>query len=346
MAFRSSVTLTLMAARGTILLTGGAGFIGSHVVVELSAAGWQPLILDNFCNSDRSVLGRLATITGREVPCIEADIRDESAMNRALESHPIRAVIHLAGLKAVGESVERPELYHDNNVQGSRVLLRAMDRAGVGSIVFSSSATVYGSPKRLPIDESHPRSALNPYGETKLLIEDMLGEWVAGGPGRHACSLRYFNPVGSHASALIGESPRGVPNNLMPFVVKVARGELPELGVFGGDWPTPDGTGVRDYIHVVDLALGHVSALERLDSMQHECINLGTGHGCSVLEVVRAFERVNGVKVPFAIRPRRAGDAAAAYADASLAERRLGWRAHRGLDDMVRDAWAYAVREA
>jgi UDP-glucose 4-epimerase len=335
-----------MTNRGTIMLTGGAGFIGTHVVVEVAAAGWQPLILDNFSNSERSVLSRLEGILGRSVPCIEADIRDERAMRAAFESSSVHAVIHLAGLKAVGESVEKPELYHDNNVHGSRVLLQAMECAGVGNMVFSSSATVYGSPLRLPIDETHPRAALNPYGETKLLIEDMLDAWVAAAPDRHVCSLRYFNPVGAHASALIGENPRGIPNNLMPFVVKVARGELPELGVFGGDWPTHDGTGVRDYIHVVDLARGHVAALKQLDSMHHERINLGTGMGASVLDVVHAFERVNGAKVPYAIRPRRAGDAAAAYADPSLAERRLGWRAQLGLDDMVRDAWAFAQRQS
>jgi UDP-glucose 4-epimerase len=333
-----------MTMRGAILLTGGAGFIGSHVAVEVAAAGWQPVILDNFCNSDRSSVERVSRIIGRPVPCIEADIRDRAALDAAFAAHRIHAVIHLAGLKAVGESVEHPALYHDNNVQGSRVLLAAMDHAGVTRMVFSSSATVYGSPIRLPIDEDHPRSALNPYGETKLLIEDMLEEWVRPGSDRHACSLRYFNPVGAHATALIGESPRGIPNNLMPYIVKVASGELPELGVFGNDWPTIDGTGVRDYIHVVDLAVGHVAALERVDTMDHECINLGTGKGHSVLELVDAFERVNGVRVPYSIRPRRPGDAAAAYADASLAWRRLGWRASLGLDDMVRDAWAFASR--
>ena len=331
-------------AQGTILLTGGAGFIGSHVAVELAALGWLPVLLDNFSTSDRSVVDRIGRIIGTPIECIEADIRDRAALDAAFSAHRVHAVIHLAGLKAVGESVEQPALYHDNNVNGSRVLLAAMDHAGVTRMVFSSSATVYGSPIRLPIDEDHPRSALNPYGETKLLIEDMLDAWVAAGDGRHACSLRYFNPVGAHESGLIGESPRGIPNNLMPYVVKVAAGELPELGVFGDDWPTVDGTGVRDYIHVVDLAAGHRAALERVDSMRHECINLGTGTGHSVLGLVKAFERVNGVPVPYAIRPRRPGDAAAAYADPSLARRRLGWTATRGLDDMVRDAWAFARR--
>lgn len=333
-----------MASRGTILLTGGAGFIGSHVAVEVAAAGWTPVLLDNFCTSERSVVDRVSELVGVPVRCIEADIRDAQAMHAALGSVSAHAVIHLAGLKAVGESVEQPALYHDNNVRGTEVLLAAMDAVGVRRMVFSSSCTVYGTPQRLPIDESHPLSAINPYGQTKLDIERLLDRWVDAGPDRHVCSLRYFNPVGAHASALIGESPLGIPNNLMPFVVKVARRELPELGVFGGDWPTSDGTGVRDYIHVVDLARGHVAALERLDSMRHERINLGTGDGHSVLEVVRAFERVNGVSVPCSIRPRRAGDAAAAYADASLAERRLGWRARLGLDEMVRDAWAFANR--
>ncbi len=337
-------TLPAMASRGTILLTGGAGFIGSHVAVEVAAAGWTPVLLDNFCTSERSVVARLGQLIGSPVRCIVADIRDAPAMREAFRSGPVHAVIHLAGLKAVGESVERPAPYHDNNVRGTEVLLAAMDEVGVRRMVFSSSCTVYGTPQRLPIDESHPLSAINPYGQTKLDIERMLDPWVDAGPDRHVCSLRYFNPVGAHASALIGESPLGIPNNLMPFVVKVARGEQLELGVFGGDWPTPDGTGVRDYIHVVDLARGHVAALERLDSMHHERINLGTGMGASVLDVVHAFERVNGVKVPYAIRPRRAGDAAAAYADPSLAERRLGWSARLSLDDMVRDAWAFAAR--
>lgn len=338
-------TLRTMASRGIILLTGGAGFIGSHVAVEVAAAGWTPVLLDNFCTSERSVVDRLGELMGMPVRCIEADIRHEGAMRAAFGSTAVHAVIHLAGLKAVGESVEKPELYHDNNVRGTEVLLAAMDEVGVRRMVFSSSCTVYGTPQRLPIDESHPLSAINPYGQTKLDIEHMLDRWVDAGPDRHVCSLRYFNPVGAHASALIGESPLGIPNNLMPFVVMVARGELPELGVFGGDWPTHDGTGVRDYIHVVDLARGHVAALEQLDSMHHERINLGTGMGASVLDVVHAFERMNGAKVPYAIRPRRAGDAAAAYADPSLAERRLGWRAQLGLDDMVRDAWAFAQRQ-
>ncbi|MBM4110935.1 MAG: UDP-glucose 4-epimerase GalE [Phycisphaerae bacterium] len=334
-----------MNARGIILLTGGAGFIGSHVAVEVAAAGWIPVLLDNFCTSERSVVGRISELVGGPVRCIEADIRDAQAMHAAFGSTPVHAVIHLAGLKAVGESVEQPELYHDNNVRGTEVLLTAMDEFGVRRMVFSSSCTVYGTPQRLPIDESHPLSAINPYGQTKLDIERMLDRWVDAGSERHVCSLRYFNPVGAHASALIGESPRGIPNNLMPYVVKVARGELSELGVFGGDWPTPDGTGIRDYIHVVDLARGHVAALERLDSMRHERINLGTGVGASVLEVVHAFERVNGVKVPYAMRPRRAGDAASAFADAGLAERRLGWRARLGLDEMMRDSWAFATRD-
>lgn len=335
-----------MASRGSILLTGGAGFIGSHVAVEVAAAGWTPVLLDNFCTSERSVVERLGQLIGSPVQCIEADIRDADALTGAFRSHDIRAVIHLAGLKAVGESVEKPALYQDNNVRGTEVLLQCMDHAGIHRMVFSSSCTVYGMPQHLPIDELHPLSAINPYGQTKLDIEHMLDRWVDAGPGRHVCSLRYFNPVGAHPSAIIGESPLGIPNNLMPFVVKVALGELRELGIFGGDWPTHDGTGVRDYIHVVDLARGHGAALERLDSMRHERMNLGTGVGQSVLDVVRAFERVNGVKVPYAIRPRRPGDAASAWADPSFAAKRIGWRTTLGLDEMVRDAWAFAQRQA
>lgn len=333
-----------MTSKGTILLTGGTGFIGSHVAVEVAAAGWNPLLLDNFCMSERSVVDGVSALVGRPVRCIEADIRDPAALDAAFASEPVHAVIHLAGLKAVGESVEKPDLYFDNNTRGSEVLLAAMDRAGVHRMVFSSSCTVYGQPQRLPIDESHPVGAINPYGQTKLDIEGMLDRWVAARPGRHACSLRYFNPVGAHPSARIGESPRGIPNNLMPYIVKVASGELAELGVFGNDYPTHDGTGVRDYIHVVDLALGHLAALDRLDSMAHERINLGTGAGYSVLDLVRAFERVNQVPVKYSIKPRRSGDAASAYADPSLARERLGWRAALGIEPMVRDSWAFAQR--
>ncbi|NBP51128.1 MAG: UDP-glucose 4-epimerase GalE, partial [Actinobacteria bacterium] len=266
---------------------------------------------------------------------------DGTLLRRVLGDFGVRAVIHLAGLKAVGESVEQPLAYYDNNVVGTLRLLEAMQDAGVREIVFSSSATVYGEPQRLPIDERHPLSANSPYGQTKLVIEHMLRDLSRADERWRVCLLRYFNPVGAHESGLIGEDPNGVPNNLMPFVLRVAAGQFPELGVLGTDYPTIDGTGVRDYIHVVDLAIGHVRALERLDSMRCEAINLGTGRGTSVLELVEAFERVNGVRVPRVMKPRRAGDVAACFADASLALARLGWKTERTVDDMCRDAWRW-----
>ncbi len=333
-----------MGARANILLTGGAGFIGSHIAVELAHAGCTPILLDNFCNSEPSVVARISELAGRPIDCIQADVCDADALDRAFGTHAVNAVIHLAALKAVGESVEQPERYYDNNVIGSRALLGAMARAGVHRLVFSSSCTVYGHPERLPIDETHPIRAINPYGETKVQVERMIGEWTAAHTDRHACSLRYFNPVGAHPSALIGESPRGIPNNLFPFVVRVAMGESSDVGVFGNDYPTRDGTGVRDYIHVVDLALGHLAALRALGGMTHAAINLGTGHGTSVLEVLDAFERVNGVRIPRRMLARRPGDAAEAWADPRLAARVLDWTATRGIDEMVRDSYAYAKR--
>lgn len=325
----------------SILLTGGVGFIGSHIAVEVARAGLRPVLFDNLSNSKRSVVDRLAQIIGTPVDFVEGDIRDGALVRSAIRDFGITSVIHLAGLKAVGESVAMPLSYYDNNVVGTLRLLEAMNDCGVRSIVFSSSCTVYGDPQRLPLTESHPLSATNPYGQTKLAIEMMLRDLSRSDERWHICMLRYFNPVGAHESALIGEDPCGVPNNLMPFVLKVAAGEFPELGVWGSDYPTPDGTGVRDYIHVVDLAVGHVRAVERLPEMRCEAINLGTGRGSSVLDVVRTFERVNGVRVPYALRDRRPGDIAAAWADPTLARTRLGWQTARSLDDMCRDAWKW-----
>ena len=325
----------------TILLTGGAGFIGSHICVELAKAGHRPVVLDNLCNSKPSVMERVGRIIGKPVDFVQGDIRDGDVLRRTLRDFKVRSVIHLAGLKAVGESVSMPLAYYDNNVVGTLRLLEAMDACDVRSIVFSSSATVYGVPKQLPVDESHPLSTTNPYGQTKLVIEGILRDLRQASDRWHICLLRYFNPVGAHESGTIGEDPHGMPNNLMPFVLKVAAGRAKELSVWGSDYPTPDGTGVRDYIHVADLALGHVRAMERLDTMTCEAINLGTGRGTSVLELVHAFERVNGVRVPFVMKDRRAGDVASCFADPSLALQRLGWKTERSVDDMCRDAWRW-----
>jgi UDP-glucose 4-epimerase len=325
----------------TVLLTGGAGFIGSHICVELARAGKKPLVLDNFCNSKAGVFNRLSKIIGQPVAFVEGDIRDSKLLCKVIQDFGISSVIHLAGLKAVGESVSTPLAYYDNNVVGTLRLLEAMRDTNVRSLVFSSSATVYGEPIKLPIDESHPLSATNPYGRTKLIIEDMLRDLYRSDDRWHICLLRYFNPVGAHESGLIGEDPNGIPNNLMPYVLKVAAGEFKELSVWGRDYDTIDGTGVRDYIHVVDLADGHVRAMEQLQSMKCEAINLGTGCGSSVLEVVKTFERVNGVRVPYVVKERRPGDVPACYAQASLARTRLGWNPKHNLDDMCRDAWKW-----
>ncbi len=323
-----------------ILVTGGAGYIGSHTCVELLNAGQDVTVFDNFCNSQPESLARVQRITGRKVGLIEGDIRDRTALVQALRSSGANAVIHFAGLKAVGESVAQPLAYYDNNLNGTLRLLEAMAECQVKTLVFSSSATVYGDPQYLPLTEDHPLSATNPYGRTKLVIEDMLRDLHRSDPGWRISILRYFNPVGAHASGLIGEDPRGTPNNLMPFVAQVAVGKRGFVNVWGKDYPTPDGTGVRDYIHVVDLAVGHLKALERL---QHhaECraINLGTGIGYSVLEMVRAFEQASGRAVPYQIAARREGDIASCYADPARAAELLGWRAARGLQAMCSDAW-------
>jgi len=325
-----------------ILVTGGTGYIGSHTTVELMLAGFEVLIVDNLCNSKATVLDRIEQIVGRRPEFVKADVRDHAAMQALFAQHHIDAVIHFAGLKAVGESVEQPLRYYDNNVHGSLVLFEAMAEAGVKTLVFSSSATVYGDPHSVPIREDFPLSATNPYGRSKLMIEEILGDIVRADPEWHVGLLRYFNPVGAHESGLIGEDPHGIPNNLMPYIAKVAIGNLAELSVFGSDYPTHDGTGVRDYIHVVDLARGHLAALKVLQVAPGVLtVNLGTGQGYSVLDVVRAFEAASGRTVPYRIVGRRAGDIAACYADPSLARTLLGWQAQFGIDEMCRDAWRW-----
>jgi len=325
-----------------ILVTGGAGYIGSHTVVELLAAGHELLILDNFSNSSPRVLERIEQIAGRRPSVIEGDIRDGALLEKLFASYPIASVIHFAGLKAVGESVEQPMRYYDNNVVGSLRLFEAMAKARVYRLVFSSSATVYGDPHTVPIDESFPLQATNPYGRSKLIIEEMLRDIGRADPQWRVVLLRYFNPVGAHSSGLIGEDPQGIPNNLMPFVAQVAVGRRAELSVFGGDYPTADGTGVRDYIHVVDLARGHLAALEALDRQSGVVpVNLGTGRGYSVLEVVKAFEKASGQAVPYRIVDRRPGDIAACYADPLRARELLGWSAERDIDAMCADAWRW-----
>lgn len=325
-----------------ILVTGGAGYIGSHTVVELLAAGHELLILDNFSNSSPRVLERIEQIAGRRPSVIEGDIRDGALLEKLFATYPIASVIHFAGLKAVGESVEQPMRYYDNNVVGSLRLFEAMARAGVYRLVFSSSATVYGDPHTVPIDESFPLQATNPYGRSKLIIEEMLRDIGRADSQWRVVLLRYFNPVGAHSSGLIGEDPQGIPNNLMPFVAQVAVGRRAELSVFGGDYPTADGTGVRDYIHVVDLARGHLAALEALDGQSGVVpVNLGTGRGYSVLEVVKAFEKASGQAVPYRIVDRRPGDIAACYADPLRARELLGWSAERDIDAMCADAWRW-----
>jgi UDP-glucose 4-epimerase len=325
-----------------ILVTGGTGYIGSHTVVELMLAGFEILIVDNFCNSKATVLERIERIVGRRPGFVEADIRDRESMRTLFADYRFDAVIHFAGLKSVGESMAQPLRYYDNNVLGSLVLFETMAEAGVKTLVFSSSATVYGDPHAVPIREDFPLSATNPYGRSKLMIEEMLGDVARSDAAWRIALLRYFNPVGAHESGLIGEDPHGVPNNLMPYIAKVAVGTLAELSVFGSDYPTHDGTGVRDYIHVVDLARGHLAALKALTVAEGVLtVNLGTGQGYSVLDVVRAFEVASGRRVSYRIVGRRPGDIAACYADPSLAKTLLGWQAQYGIDEMCRDAWRW-----
>lgn len=327
-----------------ILLTGGAGYIGSHTAVELLAAGHDVVVLDNFSNSSAQALQRVAQITGRAVPCVVGDVRDQCAVEEVLRSHGVQSVVHFAGKKAVGESVAHPLDYFDNNVHGTLVLLHAMQAVGVKRLVFSSSATVYGDPQYLPLDEAHPLSATNPYGRSKLMVEEILADLYRSDPSWCLTVLRYFNPIGAHQSGLIGEDPEGIPNNLLPFVAQVAVGLRERLQVFGNDYPTPDGTGVRDYIHVVDLARGHVLALEqqaRQASPAHVVLNLGTGKGYSVLEVVQAFERASGCTVTHVQVPRRSGDVAACYAQPRRAKEILAWQAQFDLERMCTDAWRW-----
>ncbi|WP_321390974.1 UDP-glucose 4-epimerase GalE [uncultured Desulfuromusa sp.] len=324
----------------TILVTGGAGYIGSHTVVELLFAGYNLVIIDNLCNSSCVALERVEKISGRALTFVKADIRDAEALDQIFSEHAVDAVIHFAGLKAVGESTQVPLNYYDNNVNGTLVLLQAMQRAGVFKLVFSSSATVYGDPAEVPIRESFPTSATNPYGRSKLMIEEMLKDLSVSDSRWGIVLLRYFNPVGAHSSGLIGEDPQGIPNNLVPYVSQVAVGKLQELSVFGDDYPTKDGTGVRDYIHVVDLAKGHLKSLDRIKEDSGVLIyNLGTGTGYSVLEIITAFEKVSGQSIGYKIAPRRSGDIAECWADSDLAKKELKWQAELGLDAMMRDSW-------
>ena len=326
----------------TILVTGASGFIGSHTCVELLQSGFNVVALDNLCNSSRKALDRVGQITGRALALQEADIRDRAALDAILSAQQVDAVIHFAGLKAVGESVEKPLLYFDNNVGGTINLLEALTAANVKNFVFSSSATVYGDPEVLPLVESARLSVTNPYGRSKLMVEQILGDLEKADASWRIGVLRYFNPVGAHESGLIGEDPRGIPNNLMPFIAQVAVGRRERLSVFGSDYPTPDGTGVRDYIHVVDLAKGHVAALNRL--FAHDggfTVNLGTGQGYSVLETIKAFEQASGRPVPYQIVPRRPGDIASCYASPVKAKELLGWQAEKGMREMCEDHWRW-----
>jgi UDP-glucose 4-epimerase len=324
-----------------ILLTGGAGYIGLHTAAVLIEAGHEVVLFDNFSNSKPQGLKRLEAIVGRAVPCVEGDVRSRQDLDGLFDQYPVSAVVHFAGLKAVGESVTQPLRYYDNNVNGSLVLLAAMQRAEVRRFVFSSSATIYGHADVNPIPETAAPRTTNVYGRSKLMVEDILRDLHPAASGWSIALLRYFNPVGAHPSGLIGEDPNGIPNNLMPYVTQVAVGRLAELQVFGGDYPTPDGTGVRDYIHVMDLAEGHRAALDWAlhDPREILAANLGTGQGCSVLELVRAFELASGRAIPHRIVARRAGDVATCWSDPSLAGERLGWKATRSLEDMCRDAW-------
>ncbi|MFA7637297.1 MAG: UDP-glucose 4-epimerase GalE [Monoglobales bacterium] len=325
-----------------VLVTGGTGFIGSHTCVELLNAGYEIVVMDNFSNSKPAALERIKKITGKDFKFYETDLLDREGMDKIFDENDVDAVIHFAGLKAVGESVAMPLEYYHNNITGTLILCQTMKKHGVKKIVFSSSATVYGNPASVPITEDFPLSATNPYGSTKLMIEGMLRDLFVSDNDWSIALLRYFNPIGAHESGLIGEDPNGIPNNLMPFIARVAAGKLPELSVFGGDYPTPDGTGVRDYIHVVDLSLGHLKALEWVSRGKGvDAFNLGTGHGYSVLDMVKAFEKASGKPVKYKITSRRPGDIPMCYADPIKAKTVLGWEAKKGIDEMCIDSWRF-----
>jgi UDP-glucose 4-epimerase len=325
-----------------ILVTGGAGYIGSHACVELLAAGYPVIVVDNLSNSKAESLKRVQRIAGKSLVFHQADLRDKAALSAIFDADNIQAVIHFAGFKAVGESVEFPLLYYQNNITGTLVLCDVMKSHGVRNLVFSSSATVYGDPHRVPVTEDFPLHATNPYGRTKWMIEEILKDIHDSDPAWNIALLRYFNPVGAHESGQIGEDPNGIPSNLLPYISQVGVGKLAELRVFGNDYPTPDGTGVRDFIHVADLAAGHMNALRKLaENPGIVTYNLGTGRGYSVLEMIAAFERVSGKRIPYRIMDRRPGDVASSYADPSRAEREMGWIARRFLDDICRDAWRW-----
>ena len=326
-----------------ILVTGGAGFIGSHTLIELCEAGHCPVVVDNLSNSSPKAIERVEKITGKTIPFYNVDIRDREGLEQVFARHTFDCCIHFAGLKAVGESVQKPWEYYENNIGGTLVLVDVMRKHGCKNIIFSSSATVYGAPETMPITEDCPKGTVtNPYGQTKSMLEQVLTDIQKADPEWNVVLLRYFNPIGAHQSGTIGEDPNGIPNNLMPYITQVAVGKLPQLGVFGNDYPTHDGTGVRDYIHVVDLAKGHVCALK---AIENKCglgiYNLGTGQGYSVLDLVHAFEKATGVKVPYVIKPRRSGDVAECWSDPSKAARELGWKAQYGVEEMCADAWRW-----
>jgi len=328
-----------------ILITGGAGYIGSHTCVELLEKGEQIVVIDNFCNSRPEVLGKIKEITKKDFKFYEVDLLDKPKLEKVFQENEIKEVIHFAGLKAVGESVQKPLEYYHNNITGTIILLEVMKKYNCKKIVFSSSATVYGLPKTVPIKEDFPLSTTNPYGTTKLYIEQIMKDCCVADKELAVILLRYFNPIGAHKSGLIGEDPNGIPNNLMPFIARVADGVYPELKVFGNDYDTPDGTGVRDYIHVVDLSLGHIKAIEKIRKMTGvEIYNLGTGNGYSVLDLVKTFERVNNVKVNYKIVGRRAGDIAVCYANCDKALKELGWKCERNIEDMCRDTWNFILK--
>lgn len=324
-----------------ILVTGGTGFIGSHTLVELYASGHEAVVVDNLCNSTQTALKRVEELVGRSIPFYQVDIRDREGLQSVMNQHRFDVCIHFAGLKAVGESVEKPWEYYENNLSGTLTLLDVLRQHGCKNIIFSSSATVYGDPAIIPITEECPKGhCTNPYGQTKSMLEEIMMDMQRADKAWNVVLLRYFNPIGAHPSGRIGENPSGIPNNLMPYLTQVAVGKRPELGVFGNDYDTPDGTGVRDYIHVVDLAKGHVAALKAIESNCGCAIyNLGTGQGYSVLQLVNTFEKVNGIHIPYSIKPRRAGDIAICYSNPAKAERELGWKAELGLEEMCRDAW-------